>query len=1037
MSTSPGETIGRYQIIDELGRGGMATVYRAFDPQVHREVAIKLLPRQFTHDTSFRGRFAREAKIVAALDHPAIVPVLDYGEQGDQPYLVMRLMTGGTLAERLETGPLPLPEIGRIFNRIAPALDAAHARGAIHRDLKPSNILFDQWNEPYIADFGIVKLSESTVSTLSQYALGTPAYMSPEQIEGKAELDGRSDVYALGVILFEMLTGGRPYEATTPMGLMMQHVNEPVPDIRTRLAELPVEGQRIINQAMAKNRDERYTTATALAADMAHLAGVATPTPLPLLPKTPLPGDLPAPIRPVTPTPAPTEVMAPTPRPPTGAKPTPVQPAAPKSDVALAAPNRKVPLWLIGLGGVGALAVLGIIVVALVLLLNNGGSGNGNEENADNNVNTANEENGNSSNNEASSTDDTGETGSEEGEDVTEIVELPYVEWDLFIPFPLPGEPLAADYPVITPDNATDLFELTQFSRGTIMDIEYSPDGEWIGAATPEGIYLYTAADLELVWFQPAIDGQLAFDPQGETIAVSNEGNVELWDVNSGEPVETLPDDQHYTGYALTFSPDGQFLAATHSGGEVQVWGSDGALALTLQGEGGRVYSLAFSPDSDQLAAAGELAILIWDTNSGALQQTLSQSEVGFGDIAYVNDTTLLAGSFNAGVFLWNIADGTLSQSFGTDIISSGAVAASATGLLATGSYDTVALWYEGDTQPRYRFRSEGGSTNNLAFSPDGTILIAGSENHVARWRVDTDPPEPLDVLAAHAGDSRDIAFAPDGQTLAMTTPNTYAYIWQMDNGSLEYTLTNEHQDVFCLSYAPDGGLIIGSFSSVVQGWTLPDEDLQFEAENEAFSYVYDVAVSVDNEWIAAARDNGTILILNRAGRPEQIIPAHDGLEIRTVTFLPRTDITLLASGGDDNTVHLWLFNGDEFELLTTYSDASATVFALVSDGTYLAAGDAAGVVRFYDLGDPSQADSAYVGEFQAEGGVHAMAVSPDAQLLAVSNNNGNVEFWSIPDARVVLTLYGAGGGGIAFAPDGSLLATAGYSGLRLWAIQP
>ncbi|MBK9055710.1 MAG: serine/threonine protein kinase [Chloroflexi bacterium] len=123
-------------------------------------------------------------------------------------------------------------EIGRILNRVAPALDAAHSRGAIHRDLKPSNILFDQWGEPYLADFGIVKLTESTIATVSQYSLGTPAYMSPEQIEGKTELDGRSDVYALGVILFEMLSGKRPYEATTPMGLMMRHGNEPIPDIR-------------------------------------------------------------------------------------------------------------------------------------------------------------------------------------------------------------------------------------------------------------------------------------------------------------------------------------------------------------------------------------------------------------------------------------------------------------------------------------------------------------------------------------------------------------------------------------------------------------------------------------------------------------------------------------------------------------------------------------------------------------------------------------------------------------------------------------
>ncbi|MBI5715884.1 MAG: serine/threonine protein kinase, partial [Chloroflexi bacterium] len=153
--------IGRYEVKSELGRGGMATVYHAYDPRFKRDVAIKVLPREFLHDPSFRARFEREAQTIAALEHAAIVPVYDFGEQSGVPYFVMRLMPGGSLADHLkQKGSLTLPEVSRIFNRLAPALDHAHAKGVIHRDLKPGNILFDQNNDSYLSDFGIAKLTQ-------------------------------------------------------------------------------------------------------------------------------------------------------------------------------------------------------------------------------------------------------------------------------------------------------------------------------------------------------------------------------------------------------------------------------------------------------------------------------------------------------------------------------------------------------------------------------------------------------------------------------------------------------------------------------------------------------------------------------------------------------------------------------------------------------------------------------------------------------------------------------------------------------------
>jgi serine/threonine protein kinase/Tol biopolymer transport system component len=260
--------IGRYEIRRELGRGGMATVFLAFDPRFRRQVAVKVLPRQFTHDPKYLARFEQEAHTIAKLEHAAIVPVYDFGDHEDAPFLVMRFMPGGTLRHRLQGDPVPLGIIAPALTRLAPALDKAHSLSIIHRDLKPANILFDDEGNSYLADFGIARLAEAS-QTMT--VVGTPSYMSPEQVQGDLELDGRADVYALGVILYELFTGVQPFEANTPTKQMMAHVLEPIPDVMAANPALPLGAQHIIDKSMAKDREERYSTASELAKAVSSL----------------------------------------------------------------------------------------------------------------------------------------------------------------------------------------------------------------------------------------------------------------------------------------------------------------------------------------------------------------------------------------------------------------------------------------------------------------------------------------------------------------------------------------------------------------------------------------------------------------------------------------------------------------------------------------------------------------------------------------------------------------------------------------------
>ena len=354
-----GRRLGKYEITELLGQGGMATVYKGYQAEMDRFVAIKVLPPHPGQDRQFMDRFRLEARTVAQLQHPHILPVHDYGNEDGILYLVMAYVEGGSLKDRIDRGPLSIQETETILRQVASALDYAHRRNVVHRDIKPDNILLDGEGNAILSDFGIVKILEGDNTgglTGTGGVLGTPAYMAPEQSQG-AEITPKADIYALGVIVFEMLTGQQPYQADTPMQVILKHISEPVPSLTEQVATLPPALEVVMINVLAKHPEDRYASATEFAQEFLraqHNDGISITS----IPKS---------------SPTQTERVSITPQPTETARPQHV--TAPQATVSpvyetgqtVPPPVRHGTNPLLLLGGFAIIALLAVIIVLLVV----------------------------------------------------------------------------------------------------------------------------------------------------------------------------------------------------------------------------------------------------------------------------------------------------------------------------------------------------------------------------------------------------------------------------------------------------------------------------------------------------------------------------------------------------------------------------------------------------------------------------------------------------------------------------------------------
>lgn len=673
MESLVGQTIGKYQIIEELGKGGTAVVYRGLDVDLARNVAIKvMLPNRQESVKSLR-RFTLEARKLAQMSHPNIVMVWDYGEYNNVPYLVMEYIPGGTLQEQMNR-VYSVKEAAQLLIPVGNALHYAHQKARIvHRDIKPSNILFNDSGQPLITDFGIAKLidaEESQGITGTGVLIGTPTYMSPEQIQGKT-IDARSDVYSLGVMFFEMVTGHKPYTANTPIEVSLKHVNDPIPRPRQYQKDISPDAEAVIMKAMAKRPEERFADMAAFVSAMEDLLlgkkqrgktvkaavrpeepeqptrkkqvpillivvpfllvavgiagfllrsnGQASTVPIsPPVVETTLPTDLPATLLPA---PTATETQQPTPTLQIATEaPTAVQNIVEPLDASVAD-------FVVELGRLEKISVIDLDWTQDGKWIINAGS------------------------NSLSLIDPTTMKTSDSLSLNNVIPSKMFVSADSSLigllsnnqirlysidPFKFMKTIMlstSASNIAIAHGNkmlAASMFDnrvlLIDVETGSVVsnlrsnyggwDVAFSPDGEWVASGTSQGALLWESQTG--VW-HPISTGQsdliktVVFSNDGRTLAGGAMGKIYLWDVETGNQIRML-EGNFDTVNSLRFSPDDSLLLAAVKDGLVQIWNPNtGDLMAELKNHKSEVFRAVFSPGGDLIASgANEGIIRLW-----------------------------------------------------------------------------------------------------------------------------------------------------------------------------------------------------------------------------------------------------------------------------------------------------------------------------------------------------------------------------------------------------------------------------------------
>ncbi len=673
-----GKNIDRYKIVGELGKGGMAVVYRAVDTMLDRNVAIKVIQPENSNQERFSKRFRREAKTLANLSHPNIVKVLDYGEYEGAPYLVMEFISGGAL-KAMMSRPIPYAEAAAMLVPMARALHYAHQQKIVHRDVKPENILINDSGQPLLSDFGILKLvdlEESRGLTGTGRIVGTPAYMSPEQIRGR-EVDGRADIYSLGIVFFEMITGRKPYNAGTPIELSMQHLHDPIPKAKQFVRDLPTEVEQVIVKSMAKSPEDRYQTMLAFAQDLERLSGASE------------------------------RITS--------------ERRAVKDNGSDEKKQKRsyVPAFI-------AASFLVLLGVVTVLFGENimGVFGQGAQPTA-----VVSEES-------PLSIEEAPATSTKAPPSPTPTVSLPTItptvfEFQTFTPTSPPNT-------AIRSETIGQVVEVGRLDRISVIRMDWVENGNWlIDAGT--GAVSFINASTATVEQKVNLPGDIPLamgvaSTNGKVYILVNAG-IRVVDMQTFKVSDTFS----VTGGAnsLAASPDGTMLALGISDNKVQVLNAaDGSVLRNLRSNYGG-WSVAFSPDSSLVVGGTSQGMLMWEAGSGAWLPTSGGQANTIKSLVFSNDGTMLAGGSDGVIFVWNVSTGNVqfqkSGDFG-DVTSLDFSPDDS--MLISGSEDgIIRIWDTGSGSLLRQLTGHTSQVFGVAFSPDGKYIASGAnEGSIRVW---------------------------------------------------------------------------------------------------------------------------------------------------------------------------------------------------------------------------------------------------------------------------------------------------------------
>lgn len=679
MKDLSGITIEKYKIVRELGRGGMAVVYRAMDTMLDRNVAVKMILSESDNKEKAEKllkRFNREAKILASLSHPNIVKVLDYGEYESTPYLVMEFISGGALKSKMGR-PIPYAEAATMLVPIARALQHAHQQKIVHRDVKPENILINDSGQPMLSDFGILKLvdvEESHGLTGTGKIVGTPAYMSPEQIRGR-EVDGRTDMYALGIVFFEMITARRPYNANTPIELSMQHLHDPIPKAKQFARDLPAEVDQIIAKAIAKNPEDRFPSMGAFAQALEKLSGTTVRT--------------------------------------TTAERRAIKAAEEKKHQEESEkPKRKFsPVLLYVAAGLITIAGLGVWLFSQTFAT-------------------------------PAATATVAPTSSapptSPPPSPSPTVELAATETAQPEAEPATSTPDVISERMLQSQNAARIVEVGRLDRISVIELDWIESGNWLIDAG-SGAVSFIDPETFAITDKVSLDGgiPLSMSVTNNHVYVLLNDNIKVIDIATQKVTKTIAP---ISGGAISIaaSPDGSLLALGISDNKTQLLSADtGTVVRNLKSNYGG-WAVGFTPNSQYVMSGTSRGILKWETETGIWSPITGGQDLTFKSLAFSHDGKTIAGGGDGVIYFWNAEDGALlgqvdDGKFG--VVNSLDFSPDDT-MLVTGTDDNIVrLWEVSSASLLTELSGHASQVFGVCFSPDGEKIASGAnEGSILFW---------------------------------------------------------------------------------------------------------------------------------------------------------------------------------------------------------------------------------------------------------------------------------------------------------------